>query len=99
MWDHALSLHPPPASVGVSTFNEWGEGTQIEPVRPWSVPEGEGISDSMRQGLGASKTFKDYGDLGPHGYLEITAAMARQLHETRKQYSRLTRADLEKEEL
>lgn len=79
MWEAALSLPVPPASVGVSTFNEWGEGTQIEPAVPRTVPEGKGIPEEMRRGLGASNTFKDYGDLGPRGYLDITREMAGRL--------------------
>ena len=31
-WAEALGLHPSPKSVTITSWNEWGEGTQIEPA-------------------------------------------------------------------
>lgn len=37
MWNAALSMTPMPAGVGITSWNEWGEGTQIEPAVPAQV--------------------------------------------------------------
>jgi hypothetical protein len=52
----ALAVRPP--LVGLTSWNEWHEGTQIEPAQPAAAP---------------GFTYHDYGDLGPRGYLELTA--------------------------
>lgn len=31
-WAAALELRPSPRSVTITSWNEWGEGTQIEPA-------------------------------------------------------------------
>ncbi|CAK0871374.1 unnamed protein product, partial [Prorocentrum cordatum] len=38
MWAKALAAGP--AAVSVTSYNEWGEGTQIEPARPYTSPKG-----------------------------------------------------------
>jgi hypothetical protein len=49
--------------VSLTSFNEWGEGTQIEPCQPWTDPD-----------TGAA--YKDYGAAGPWLYLNITQQQA-----------------------
>jgi len=43
--------------VSVTSFNEWHEGTQIEPAVPMSC---------------GNYTYEDYGKVGPEVYLEMT---------------------------
>ena len=54
-WEAALAARPP--LVGVTSYNEWHEGTQIEPARPFAM---------------AGFTYLDYGDLGSGWYLDRT---------------------------
>ncbi|MCJ7622145.1 MAG: hypothetical protein MUO76_01485, partial [Anaerolineaceae bacterium] len=58
-WEAALSVGVEPALVTITTFNEWHEGTQIEPAAVGAT-----------NGLGY--TYKDYGALPPEGYLTLT---------------------------
>ena len=54
-WQAALDARPP--VVGVTSYNEWHEGTQIEPAAPFAAP---------------GFVYFDYGDLGPGWYLDRT---------------------------
>jgi len=58
-WQAVLDGGVEPALVTVTTFNEWHEGTQIEPA-----------AEGVENGLGYF--YKDYGALAPEGYLEST---------------------------
>ena len=64
--------------VSVTSFNEWHEGTQIEPVVPmrcifiqlkilnkWDI-----LTNTFSCG---NYTYEDYGKAGPEVYLEITS--------------------------
>eukprot|EP00877_Chromochloris_zofingiensis_P009285 jgi/Chrzof1/460/Cz01g16190.t1 len=51
--------------VSITSFNEWGEGTQIEPAKPWTD-------------LDSNATYLDYGSNGPHHYLDLTRTYATQ---------------------
>ncbi len=51
----ALAIHP--SLIGMTSFNEWHEGTQIEPAQPAET---------------AGFKYQDYGSVGAHGYLEMT---------------------------
>jgi hypothetical protein len=62
MWQRAIAADP--THVSVTSFNEWGEGTQIEAARAIDPVEG------------FSKQYKDYGEAGPYKYLHITQRFA-----------------------
>lgn len=71
-------------AVSVTSYNEWGEGTQIEPAVPHTVENGQGIDDDMRRALGEAglKQSQDYGRDGPNLYLGLTAMFGNELLET-----------------
>ena len=56
MWQAALDLEP--FAVTITSYNEWGEGTQIEPARPHTTRGGT--------------RYEDYGEDGPDFYMERT---------------------------
>jgi glycoprotein endo-alpha-1,2-mannosidase len=58
-WQMALDVDIEPEMVVITTFNEWHEGTQIEPAE-------SGVLDSLGQ------PYKDYDPLPPEGYLQLT---------------------------
>ncbi|MEJ2552402.1 MAG: hypothetical protein P8Z34_17155 [Anaerolineales bacterium] len=58
-WEMALDVGIEPEMVVITTFNEWHEGTQIEPA----VPD---MQDSH------GYPYKNYAPLPPEGYLELT---------------------------
>jgi len=58
-WERMFAVGVEPTLVAITTFNEWHEGTQIEPaVSGMTRPNGD--------------TYLDYGPLGPEGYLSMT---------------------------
>lgn len=62
-WERMFAVGVEPPLVAVTTFNEWHEGTQIEPaVAGASRPNGE--------------AYLDYGALPPEGYLTKTREWA-----------------------
>jgi hypothetical protein len=58
-WEAALGTGVQPQMVTVTSFNEWHEGTQIEPAA-YGMTDGQGY------------TYDDYGPLGEQGYLART---------------------------
>ena len=64
--------------VSVTSFNEWHEGTQIEPAVPMRCicPAGIVLLDRLRMTNTFScgnYTYEDYGKAGPEVYLELTS--------------------------
>ncbi len=57
-WQAALDAGVEPAMVTITSFNEWHEGTQIEPAR-------EGVKNG-------DSTYADYRPLSPDAYLTLT---------------------------
>jgi glycoprotein endo-alpha-1,2-mannosidase len=64
-WEAALGAGVEPAMVTITSFNEWHEGTQIEPAAVGAT-----------HGLGY--TYDDYGPLPPDAYLTLTRQLADQ---------------------
>jgi hypothetical protein len=58
-WQAALDTGVEPALVVITSFNEWHEGTQIEPA-------------AVGFDNGRGYTYADYGALPPDGYLALT---------------------------
>jgi hypothetical protein len=68
-WDLAFSTGVEPAMVAVGSFNDWYEGTQIEPA-------------SSNPPVIAGLIYQTYDDLGPDGYLDLTAQLAAEFLDT-----------------
>ena len=71
-----------PAAVSVTSFNEWGEGTQIEAAVPKEVSDaehaaaleaGDGNYEATLRATGVGRAYKSYAPLRPSAYLERTA--------------------------
>ena len=58
-WTSALSTEVEPALITITSFNEWHEGSMIEPPQ-FGVNDGNGYS------------YADFGTLPPEGYLTLT---------------------------
>ncbi len=48
--------------VSLTSYNEWGEGTQLEPAQPWTDPE-------------TQQRFEEY-EGGPHHFMQLTKKLA-----------------------
>ena len=61
-WEQAT--HSGAAGVSITSFNEWGEGTQIEAAKAWDDPD-------------SGHHFQDYGANGPQLYMKLTGQYAK----------------------
>ena len=66
-WERVFALGIEPEMVVITTFNEWHEGTQIEPA----------ISGKTRPG---AIPYLDYEGLAPEAYLDLTKDWAERFH-------------------
>jgi len=62
MWKKASRAQP--TIISITSFNEWGEGTQIEPAREVHASEG------------FSKEYLNYEPDGPYKYIDLTAVLS-----------------------
>lgn len=80
----AAALASGAAAISVTSFNEFGEGTQIEPVVARTVdvdalaPLGRALDWPIRRALGIGAEFPPY-EGGPDAYLHATATAAAEL--------------------
>ncbi len=64
------AIHANPDFIGITSFNEWHEGTQIEPAVPKKI---------------SSYTYEDYGEnTDPYFYIKKTRALIKEYEERRK---------------
>lgn len=86
MWQAALSTQP--QWVSITSFNEWGEGTQIEGAVPRTI-DVEGLSalgqalpmKIRKEGLKLRvlEAYQDYSPGGQDLYMDMTASFSREL--------------------
>jgi glycoprotein endo-alpha-1,2-mannosidase len=82
-WEKALESNPP--FVTITSFNEWGEGTQIEEAVPLKidtdtmVPKEQCLPKEIRDGLGLPEAYQDYSPQLPTFYLDQTLKFSRKL--------------------
>lgn len=80
MWSDAI--HIDTDIITITSYNEWGEGTQIEPAVPFTTVSGERLQD---YGGGSDSD-------GPNLYMDITNEMVQQF-----KYGESARRNNEKE--
>lgn len=91
-WQAALAVQP--AAVSITSYNEWGEGTQIEPAKVFPAPNGsstgsssadaDGSNSSGGGGGGGEQHYQSYGGQPRRDewlYMSITAEYALQLQQ------------------
>lgn len=68
MWNAAIEAQPD--VISITSFNEWGEGTQIEPTREYD------ISSTLEERNNTNTSiYLKYGGENPYKYLQLSAAM------------------------
>eukprot|EP00301_Raphidiophrys_heterophryoidea_P000873 c10438_g1_i1.p1 GENE.c10438_g1_i1~~c10438_g1_i1.p1 ORF type:complete len:287 (+),score=42.52 c10438_g1_i1:529-1389(+) len=70
LFQAVMLLRPLPSFVAITSFNEWHEGTQIEPVSPKTIPE---------------YTYLDYLPNGSSFYLDLTQELASEFYSATQQ--------------
>jgi glycoprotein endo-alpha-1,2-mannosidase len=74
-----------PLMVGVTSYNEFGEGTQVEAVVPRGIdvaalaPAGLALNATLRSALGLRDEYENYLPHGPGYYMELTAEYSQRL--------------------
>ena len=91
MWNDAISSNPD--AVSITSYNEWGEGTQIEPAVT-KIIEKKYInvvnSHSMKTDQGDFRKYEDYGAYGPNYYIDMTRKFSKKLlTHLKKMYSKV----------
>jgi glycoprotein endo-alpha-1,2-mannosidase len=85
LWDAAIASGAD--RVTITSFNEWGEGTQIEPAVSRFIdvgalaPRGGALDRDLRQSMGLPDRYDDYLPGGPSLYLDITREYAEKFRE------------------
>ena len=85
MWRAALAVAP--GAVSITSANEWGEGTQIEPAVPRAIdvdalaPRGLALPHATREALRLRlrDRYEDYGEGGADLYMRLTRGFAEEL--------------------
>lgn len=84
MWDTALECKP--NGVSITSFNEWGEGTQIEPAVPKDIPVNEDyvnqgfvLNQTIRHALNIHNSYANYLPHNPDYYLQETLRYSQRL--------------------
>ena len=84
-WRAALAARA--SIVSVTSYNEWGEGTQVEGAVPRAIdvdalaPLGQALGWEVRRALRLAPpaAYSDYGEGGPQLYMELTRRFAQEL--------------------
>jgi glycoprotein endo-alpha-1,2-mannosidase len=88
MWRAALAMQPTPRIVSVTSYNEWGEGTQIEGAVAREIdvdalaPQGKALPRGVRERLRllVQDRYRDYEEEGgAQAYMLRTKAYAGEL--------------------
>jgi glycoprotein endo-alpha-1,2-mannosidase len=85
MWRRAIAAGA--THVSITSYNEWGEGTQIEPaarsttITPPALTLPSRAEERRARDAGdvATRAYLDYGEQGPELYLSLTARFAAEL--------------------